>query len=275
MSESASGSTSPVDAGSPPSGGWRQRLLARHRWVVFVLPLAVYLAAGQFEPRSDASAADGTPIARPPGAATDAGSHRYPIYYTLRLATTAAAIWLVLPGYPAPTGRAHLLAVLVGAVGVVAWVGLCRLQLEQRWLAPLGLGPLLGLGQRAGYDPLAALGDAPLGLAAFLLVRFVGLVVVVPLIEEMFLRGFLLRIMIDAEWWKVPWGQVNATAVASCAVYAALSHPAELFAAVVWFSLVTGLQARTRDIWTCVTAHAVTNLLLGLYVVAWQDWSLW
>jgi uncharacterized protein len=46
-----------------------------------------------------------------------------------------------------------------------------------------------------------------------------------------------------------------------------LMHPAELLAAAVWFTLVTWLMLRTKNIWDCVVAHAVTNFLLGVYVV--------
>jgi membrane protease YdiL (CAAX protease family) len=51
-------------------------------------------------------------------------------------------------------------------------------------------------------------------------------------------------------------------------------HPEKL-AALVWFSLVTWLMWRTRNIWDCVAAHAVTNLLLGIYVVTQHQWQLW
>ena len=39
--------------------------------------------------------------------------------------------------------------------------------------------------------------------------------------------------------------------------------------------MVTWLMVRTRNIWDCVAAHAVTNVLLGIYVVASQQWTLW
>jgi len=52
-----------------------------------------------------------------------------------------------------------------------------------------------------------------------------------------------------------------------------LLHPAEMVAAAVWFSLVTWLMLRTRNIWDCVAAHAVTNLLLGIYVVTTGEWQ--
>jgi hypothetical protein len=49
----------------------------------------------------------------------------------------------------------------------------------------------------------------------------------------------------------------------------------EIFAAAAWFSLVTWLMIRTRNIWDCVAAHAVTNFLLGVYVVTQGQWQLW
>jgi hypothetical protein len=49
---------------------------------------------------------------------------------------------------------------------------------------------------------------------------------------------------------------------------------AELQVAAVWFSLVTWLMIRTRNIGDCVAAHAVTNLL-GIYVVTQHEWQLW
>ena len=54
-----------------------------------------------------------------------------------------------------------------------------------------------------------------------------------------------------------------------------LMHPGELLAAFVWFSLVTWLMIRTSNIWDCVAAHAVTNFLLGIYVVTQHQWQLW
>jgi hypothetical protein len=33
-------------------------------------------------------------------------------------------------------------------------------------------------------------------------------------------------------------------------------------------------MVKTRNIWDCVVAHAVTNLLLGVYVVHWGRWHL-
>ena len=96
-----------------------------------------------------------------------------------------------------------------------------------------------------------------------------------PIIEEFFLRGFLMRFVVRDDWWEVPFGQVTPLAAVVGTAVPMLMHPAELLAAVVWFSLVTWLMVRTKNIWDCVAAHAVTNLLLGIYVVTQHQWQLW
>jgi CAAX prenyl protease-like protein len=106
-------------------------------------------------------------------------------------------------------------------------------------------------------------------------VRFLGLALVVPIIEEFFLRGMVMRFVIRDAWWEVPFGQVTPLAVVVGTAVPMLMHPGELLAAFVWFSLVTWLMIRTRNIWDCVAAHAVTNLLLGVYVVTQEQWQLW
>jgi membrane protease YdiL (CAAX protease family) len=53
-----------------------------------------------------------------------------------------------------------------------------------------------------------------------------------------------------------------------------LTHPGELLAAAIWFSMITWLMIRTRNIWDCVAAHGVTNLMLFVFAVFSDDWSL-
>jgi uncharacterized protein len=83
-----------------------------------------------------------------------------------------------------------------------------------------------------------------------------------------------MRLVVDQQWWEVPFGKVNRLAIVLGTLVPMMMHPGELLAACVWFSLVTWLMLRTRNIWDCVAAHAVTNLLLGIYVVTSGDWKL-
>ncbi len=243
-------------------------LLSRYPWLTFLLPMVVYLLVGTLEPTS----ADKTP--EPPGRFAVAYEN-YPVVYTVKILLTLVAMAVVLPGYRTFRLRVRPIALAVGVVGAALWIGLCLLRLELRLLTPLGLDGLLGLGARSAYNPFEQIAD-PVWAWAFLAVRFFGLVVVVAVIEEFFLRGFVMRfIATDERWWQLPLDQMTAAALVAGTVVPMLMHPAELLAALVWFSLVTWLMLRTANIWDCVTAHAVTNLLLGVYVVTSGDWRLW
>jgi CAAX protease family protein len=259
----------------------RARLLARHPWLVFVLPLAVYMLVGSFEPtppKPDAAAAAQAPAASeaPTGESTFALPYKYyPILYTAKIALTIAAMCFVAPGYRQFPFHFSLLALVVGVVGVVLWVWLCSLHLEPKLLGPLGLGSIIDMGERPAFNPLEQLAAAPALAYVFLAIRFLGLALVVPIIEEFFLRGFLMRFATQEKWWEVPFGTASRTALIVGTAVPMLMHPAELFAAAVWFSLVTWLMLRTKNIWDCVAAHAVTNLMLGIYVVTQHQWQLW
>ena len=243
----------------------RRVFLERHRWLTFVLPFVVYMLAGSLEPTPQTPGGATIGLAIPYAA--------YPIVYTVKVMLTLAAVLYVWPGYRQLPASVTLLGLLVGVVGAVIWIALAKLQLEQRLLAPLGLGKFLDLGRRSAFNPLEQI-DSVVAAWSFLAVRLLGLVAVVPVIEEFFLRGFVMRFLVDARWWDVPVGKVNRTAVIAGTLVPMLAHPAELFAAAVWFSLVTWLMVRTKSIWDCVAAHVTTNLIVGVYVVLSGDWFL-
>jgi hypothetical protein len=109
----------------------------------------------------------------------------------------------------------------------------------------------------------------------FLAVRFWGYVVVVPIVEEFFLRGFFVRFCDDPDWDEIKLGVVGKWGWIGLLAYAGFSHPGEAVASMAWFSMITWLYIRTASIWNCVLAHAVTNLLLALYVIYTEQWILW
>ncbi len=109
----------------------------------------------------------------------------------------------------------------------------------------------------------------------FLTIRFFGLVCLVPLVEEFFIRGFLMRYIDDPDWDQIPLGTAGRWAILGVFIYAGFTHPSEALAALPWFGMVTWLYLKTNSIWNCVIAHAITNLLLGIYVVKTGTWELW
>jgi hypothetical protein len=242
-------------------------LLSRRPWIAPVLPLAIFSLVGSLEPSRDHVGGQAIGLAIPYAA--------YPLVYTVKIALTLAAVAIVFPGYPRPLRRPSLVALAVGALGIAVWVGLWRLGIDRKLFSMCGVGWVADMGARPAFNPFEALGDRPAVLWAFLAVRLAGLVAVVPLVEEFFLRGFLMPLLVADDWWKVPFGRVNAAAVAVSLILPALTHPAEMLSAVAWFGMVTWLMVKTRNFWDCVAAHALTNLLLGIYVVAAGQWSLW
>jgi membrane protease YdiL (CAAX protease family) len=46
-------------------------------------------------------------------------------------------------------------------------------------------------------------------------------------------------------------------------------------AAIVFGSLMYWLAVRTKSLAACVLAHAVANLILGVYVMVTQQWGYW
>jgi uncharacterized protein len=243
------------------NANWRTALLQRHHWLTFLLPFLVYMLVTALEP-----APDGCQLC----------TISYPWCYSIKIVLTVAAVAFVWPGYRQFPLRLSPLALLVGVVGGPLWIALCLPNWEHVYLLPLlqkiGLGGLIG--QRPAFNPFDPIHGLSVGAAwTFLSVRFFGLVAVVPLIEEFLLRGFVMRLVVDRDWWDVPFGTVNRLAIVLGTAVPMLTHP-ELLAALVWFSSITWLMLRTRNIWDCIVAHAITNLILGIYVVYSGNWRL-
>jgi len=250
-----------LTSASPPGG--QDSWLARNPWAPLVVPFAIYMLCGMFEPTPD------KPF-QMLGLTIEYA--QYPLVYLVKILLTLAAVAAFWPAYRQYPFRLTGLAPVVGVVGAVLWVVICKLEIEANVLGPLGLDSVIDLGRRVGFNPLEEYADRPALAYGFLALRFIGLALVVPFIEEFFLRAFVMRFVIDADWWKVPFGTITPLAVAAGTIIPVLSHPAELLAAAVWFTLVTWLMFKTKSIWDCIVAHAVTNGLLGVWVVASGDW---
>ena len=166
--------------------------------------------------------------------------------------------------------RVSWLAIPIGIVGFLAWVGICHLNPERSLLSLVGLENLIP--SRAGVDPFTEFTGSQ--QVTFLVMRFTILALLVPLVEELFLRGWLIRWIQDVDWTSVRITDLGFRALLVPCIYGALTHP-EILAAVVWFGAVTWLMVKTKSIWSCVVAHMITNLLLGLYVVQTGNWELW
>jgi CAAX prenyl protease-like protein len=142
------------------------------------------------------------------------------------------------------------------------------------WISPQAL---LGFRPRTvGFNPLLLFNDRSPLYWLELIFRFARLVLVVPFVEEIFWRGLVLRFLIDEKFEHVPIGAFSWFSFAVVTVGFALSHsPADWPAALVTGALYNVVAYRTRSLSSCILAHAVTNLLLGVWIMQTRQWGFW
>jgi CAAX prenyl protease-like protein len=163
--------------------------------------------------------------------------------------------------YALQSPRKPAFAIGIGALALILWIA------PQQWL---GFPPRLD-----GFDP-AFFGASGWPYAINLGLRFLRLVIIVPLLEEIFWRGFLLRYLIREDFTNVPMGTFSWRSFAIVTAGFCLEHsPADWPAAALTGALYNLVSYRTRSLSACVLAHAVTNALLGGYVLQTGQWGFW
>jgi uncharacterized protein len=109
----------------------------------------------------------------------------------------------------------------------------------------------------------------------FLAIRVLSSVALVPVLEELFWRGWLMRWWIDRDFLTVRIGTYQATAFWVVAVLFASEHgpywEVGLIAGVVYNLWLI----HTGNLADCILAHAVTNGTLAAYVLAASQWQYW
>lgn len=152
---------------------------------------------------------------------------------------------------------------------------------EVAWSVVVGMGVFLlwtnldlgwtSFGHSAGYDPRSLSGDIDWSLA---LPRLLGAAVVVPVMEELFWRSFVLRWIAHPEFAAVTPARAGLRALLISSVLFGAEHT--LWLAGIVAGLAYGwLYMRSNNLWVPVLAHATTNGMLGLWVLHTGQWSFW
>ena len=132
--------------------------------------------------------------------------------------------------------------------------------------------PWMRIGEAsASFVPVDAQGALQWPLIA---VRWIGATLLVPVMEELFWRSFLMRWIQSPRFEAVVPRQVGPKAIVLSTFVFMLAHPLWL-AAVIAGLVYAGLYVRTGKLWVPIIAHAVTNGALGLWVVRTQQWAFW
>ena len=111
-------------------------------------------------------------------------------------------------------------------------------------------------------------------LAVWVVGRVLGSVLVVPIVEELAFRGFLLRRLVASDFTKVPYGEWHWPAVLISSLAFAAVHQQWIggFAAGVLYAYAQKRRGLLSD---AIVAHAVTNALIAIQVLLTGHWSLW
>ena len=100
-------------------------------------------------------------------------------------------------------------------------------------------------------------------------------VILVPIIEELFWRAWMMRWLVDVDFLKVPLGTFTPMAFGVTAVLFASEHGAYWEVGLAAGLIYNAWMVKTRSLGDCILAHAVTNGLLSAYVVANDQWQYW
>jgi len=109
----------------------------------------------------------------------------------------------------------------------------------------------------------------------FLVLRTLTSMALVPILEELFWRGWLMRWLIDTDFQKVPPGTYAPQAFWLVAVLFASEHGPYWEVGLVAGIVYNWWMVRSRSLADCIVAHAVTNGLLAVYVVSGGHWQYW
>jgi hypothetical protein len=182
--------------------------------------------------------------------------------YPAKIVAVIAVLWYFKSSYIELFARpnwlwAGLIAPLLGVIVFMLWINM-----DSGWM---------NLGGGAGFDPRNPAGDFKWPLVVM---RLVGAALVVPLMEELFWRSFLMRWIQEQNFMDVIPLQIGLRAILFSSVVFGLEHSLWL-AGIVAGLAYAWLYRASGSLWPPIISHAITNLVLGLWVLTTGAWQFW
>jgi CAAX prenyl protease-like protein len=153
-------------------------------------------------------------------------------------------------------------AVVVGVLVLLIWIG---------------LDPYYGKFSKPPpklWNPHDQFGQNSIAAWSIIVIRIIGSSLVVPPLEEMFYRSFLYRYLVKIDFLAMPLKQRHWLSFGVTSTIFGLLHY-EWLAGILCGMAYQWLVIRKDRLGDAMTAHAITNFLLGVYI-AWKgDWHFW
>ncbi len=182
------------------------------------------------------------------------------VIYPLKTLLGLGLLWYYRKSYAELTvWQFHWSAFPVGLLVLALWIGLDNIYPK--------------LSEAPGFNPFTTGNITTDWLTVAL--RLGGSFLVVPILEELFWRAWLLRFLIDQEdYQRVALGTFTWVSFVLANLLFGLEHDRWL-AGILASMIYSGLVYWRKEIRTSIVAHSVTNLGLGIYVLLTQTWSFW
>ena len=184
--------------------------------------------------------------------------------YWFYLAKTLVAVWLIWEMHPLVLEMRWAIsweAVVIGIGVFVVWVGL-----DPFYPKFLTSGVV--------WNPHEQFGENSALAWLMMVTRILGSTLVVPPLEEVFYRSFLYRYIVKPDFLSVSLNRFLLWPFLATAAVFGISH-FQWLAGILCGMAYQWLVLRKNRLGDAMTAHAITNFLLGVWIVwrgAWQFW---
>jgi CAAX prenyl protease-like protein len=195
-------------------------------------------------------------------------------FYLAKTLTGAWLIWAMRPFVAEMRWAISWEAVLVGVGIFFIWIGV-----SGEWTTQSSLWLKLGLAHPpekfgAAWNPNEQFGSGSALAWLFITARILGSTFIVPPIEEVFYRSFLYRYIASQNFLSVPLDKFLPRSFFVTALVFGISHN-EWLAGIICGAAFQWLVLRKNRLGDAMTAHAITNFLLGIWVVTRGAWQFW
>ncbi len=208
-------------------------------------------------------------------------------HYWFYLAKTLVGAWLVWEMRPFVAEMQWAISwegIVVGVCVCVMWIGIDEFyphtnEIVQNYIYPflrkIGLSFLCSESKLEQlWNPNEQFDRGSALVPLFIAVRILGSTFVVPPLEEVFYRSFLYRHIVRVRFLEVPLNRFHPLAFVMTSAIFGFEHSQWLAGILCGFAF-QGLVIRKNRLGDAITAHAITNFLLGVWVIWKNAWQFW
>jgi len=184
--------------------------------------------------------------------------------YWIYLIKTLIGVWLIFEMRPHVMEMRWAIsweAIVIGILVVIMWVGIDPYY--HHFIKSASTG-----------NPSDAFGKNSALAWFFNIVHICGMTLVVPPLEEVFYRSFVYRYIASPNFLAVPLNRFIPLSFFVTVAFFGISHN-EWLAGIMCGAAYQWLVIRKNRLGDAMTAHAITNLLLGIYIVWRGAWHFW